>query len=604
MSVAEAPAPRARPFQGRLSPRALWALRSASDAFERVSGGDGYARCPEHGFDHSGATARFTLINCALHAATGEESYLRRAVQIARAITGRLGQLDSPGGAWVFFTGGRGAATVVDAGECLDALATLLAHAGERLEPLDASRVEDAIRLCCDSFLIPGVAAERSLHERLCGAAGLASAYAALGEPAWAEACGAALERSLDEMRPDGSFPCIHSAAGAARQALSDLSVREQGRCLAFARFAARQIGAEERHAAALRRAADFLRLVTRPDGVKPLALEANRWLWDSDWEAGSAPLDAYALAADGRGELRGTAGRAAARSAQALGPDGFSDATPDSHALVCRLAHTADLAWLARAHDAAELDDLPANPAAGAQTAPIVAADTGVVRLEARRACVILRGAKQPASPLAGGRIGGGGLVYVGRRADGWRNVLRHVPEPGVPEATWVTGGYAAPLSGRSMIRGLVERDALPRLRAARVHWRAGRRGYAVRMLWRFLGPPARAARQRWQSNHAVSAEVAAAPDAVTVRSLLARLDGTPFEGLRTERRYQIQGDNLLVHDRLIVETPVTSAGYRLPAAAQALEVTCDACWHLAKGFVHASPLGAGASVSIHYRL
>ena len=89
----------------RLTPRARWAIERASDAFERLLGRDGYARCPEHGVDHTGKTARAIVLNCALASESEDDRFIRRALRVARAITGRLSQDDAAGGAWVFFPG-------------------------------------------------------------------------------------------------------------------------------------------------------------------------------------------------------------------------------------------------------------------------------------------------------------------------------------------------------------------------------------------------------------------------------------------------------------------------------------------------------------------
>ena len=58
----------------------------------------------------------------------------------------------------------------------------------------------------------------------------------------------------------------------------------------------------------------------------------------------------------------------------------------------------------------------------------PIHRADAGVVRLQTRRACAILRVRKERANGPVGARVGGGGLVYVGDAERGWANALEPV--------------------------------------------------------------------------------------------------------------------------------------------------------------------------------
>ena len=599
---------RALPVAGRLSRRARWVLEAASDAFERLLGDDEYARCPEHGVDHTGKTARAVVINCALNAAGAGDEYLTRALRIGRLITGRLGQDAAAGDAWIFYPGRHNPANVsnniIDNGECVDALATLLRCGSERLGESDRIRFEGAIRRCCDTYLVPNVVSKPVINQRLWGAMGLASAYAVFAEPAWALAVERSVARSLDEMRADGSFPYITDPTAAGEHdGLGDLTVHYHSRCLAFAQFALRQIDRLDAHAPALRRGADFLQAVLRPDGVKPLLLDGKRWFWDADHEVGSAPYDAYALAADGREDLRDLAGRVASRSAQAMAPDGMIEATPDAPAFVCRVFHTADLAWLARAHAAAELDDLPANPAIAARGPPREWPDAGVVRIQSVRACAIVRTRKRPASGLVGGRIGGGTLAYVGRQANAWRNELTFVPEPAAPEATW-TVDFDPEDSGRPRLPDPRDRDTRFRLHVARMHARAGRRRYAAAMLWRFLGPPAWAAEREWRSSGAIEADVELTDDAVIVRSFLARLDGSPLEAVRTARSYRIDSDRIRVDDRLICDAPLGEASYRLPAAAEDLEVQGHSRWRCERGTIVIGPIGRGSSVAVRYRL
>ena len=73
-----------------LTPRAAWVLAAASSAFERLRDNHGYTRCPEHGVDHTGKTARSIVINCALHAHTNQDRYLTRAIATARRVAARL----------------------------------------------------------------------------------------------------------------------------------------------------------------------------------------------------------------------------------------------------------------------------------------------------------------------------------------------------------------------------------------------------------------------------------------------------------------------------------------------------------------------------------
>ena len=592
-----------------LTSRAAWVLATASTACEQLRDDHGYTRCPEHGVDHTGKTARGIVIDCALHAHTNQERYLTKAVATARRVVARLAPDPAAGGAWVFFPGlhdpRNNSTNIIDAGECVDALASLLLHAGDALAARDRQSVEEAIRLCCDTYLLTNVIDKPVINQRLWGAMGLAAAAAALDEPSWARAVQDSVASSLDEMRSDGSFAYVRDAALLGEGVgISDLTVYYHSRCVAFARYALRQIGAEASFADRLRDGADFLAFVLRPDGVIPLGLEGKRWFWDADAEVGSAPYDAYVLAADGRNELLPLAGRVAAQSAAALSEGGLIDATRGTPAFVCRFMHTADLAWLARAHAAASLDDVPSNPPAAGRAALSVAADAGVARLEAPRVCALVRTSKRPSDRLVGGRIGGGGLVYVGSARHGWRNQLRYRSEPGVPEGTWEIVPHAARLTLPDWRRVLAGRESRFLVHIARSHWRAGRWRYACLSLWRCFGPPLWRASRRWLSSHAVASDVEVADDTLTVASGVARADGSTLTGVRSRRTYRVGASAIDVCDQIETSAPVADVRYWAPAAAGDLQIHADGPWRQGRDVIEFGARAAGVNVRIEYRI
>lgn len=592
-----------------LTPRAGWVLAAASEAFERLRDAHGYTRCPEHRVDHTGKSARSIVINCALHAYTNQERYLTRALGTARRVVARLAPDPGAGGAWVFFPGlhdpRNNSTNIIDAGECVDALASLLLHAGDVLAAEDRISIEQAIRLCCDSYLVTNVIDKPVVNQRLWGAMGLAAASAVLDESGWARAAQDSVARSLAEMRSDGSFAYVRDAALLGEgEGIADLTVYYHSRCVAFARYALRHIGAEASFEDRMRDGADFLAFVLRPDGVLPLGFEGKRWFWDADAEVGSAPYGAYVLATDGRDALLPLAGRVAAQSAAALGDGGLIDATEGEPAFVCRVMHTADLAWLARAHAAADLDDLPSNPPAAGRGAPAVARDAGVARLEGSRVLALVRTHKRPSDRLVGGRVGGGGLVYVGNAGNGWRNRLRFRSEPAVPEGTWEVTPQAERLAPPVWRLVFDLRESRFLLHVTRSHLRAGRWRYALKFLWRRFGPPMWLASRRLLSSHAVDSRAEVTDDELTVESGVARVDGRGLAGVQTRRTYQVQGAEVIVRDRLVASAPLSSARYWLPAAARKLRIHVDGPWRQGRGVVEFGALTVGVTVRVEYRV
>ena len=599
----------ASPVQSGLTPRAAQVLAAASDTFARMCDRHGYTRCPDHGIDHTGKTSRSIVINCALHSHTGDDQYLERAVNTALRVVSRIAPDPAANGAWVFFPGlhdyRNNSTNIIDAGECVDALATLLLHAADSLASGNRTAIEEAIQRCCDTYLVNNVISKPIVNQRLWGAMGLATASAALGEHAWAKSARTSVQRSLDEMRSDGSFAYVNDSSVLGEgDGIADLTVYYHSRCVGFSRHALRHLDAEPDFEQQLRAGADFLTMILRPDGVKPLGLEGKRWFWNSDAEVGSSAYDAYVLASDGRQSLLPLAGWAAAQSAAAMGKSGLVDATPGSSAFVCGMFHTADLAWLARAHAAAQLNDTPDAPARVRKPSTTHACHAGVVRLDSQHTCAIIRTHKQPANRLVGGRIGGGGLIYVGNAPDAWRNRLKFRSEPAEPEATWCAAGNSLLMAIALVARESATREGRFLLHIVRSHLRAGRWIHALDLIWRQFGPPIWRARQRWSSSHATESDVCIDESSIEISSHIARADGQVNTAAVTHRVYRISETSIAVRDELQTSGFTHDVQYRLPTAAADVTIEYPGRWKRRRNLLQFGVVEPGARVCVVYRI
>ena len=597
------------PVQSGLTPRATHVLAAASDTFAQMCDTHGYTRCPEHGIDHTGKTSRSIVINCALHAHTGNDQYLERAVNTALNIVARVAPDPAANDAWIFFPGlhdyRNNSTNIIDAGECVDALATLLLHSSDSLALGNRTLIEEAIQRCCDTYLVNNVTAKPIVNQRLWGAMGLATASAALGEPAWAKSALVSVQRSLGEMRADGSFAYVNDSSVLDEgDGIGDLTVYYHSRCVGFARHVLRHLNAEPDFEQQLRAGADFLTVILRPDGVKPLGLEGKRWFWNSDAEVGSSAYDAYVLASDGRESLLPLAGWAAAQSAAAMGKSGLVDATPGSSAFVCRMFHTADLAWLARAHASAPLNDTPNSPARIHKTSTTHACQAGVVRLNSQHTCAIIRTHKQPANRLVGGRIGGGGLIYVGKAADAWCNRLKFRSEPSEPEATWCAAGNTLLMAMVLVVKDSATQEGRFLLHIARSHLRAGRWMHALGLIWRQFGPPIWRARQRWSSMHATESDIRVDDDSIEISSHIANADAQVNMAAVTHRVYRISETSIAVRDELQTSRFVHDVQYRLPTAAADVTIEYPGGWKRRRNLLQFGVVEPGAKVCVVYRI
>ena len=80
--------------------------------------------------------------------------------------------------------------------------------------------------------------------------------------------------------------------------------------------------------------------------------------------------------------------------------------------------------------------------------------------------------------------------------------------------------------------------------------------------------------------------------------------MDGSPLEAVSPERSYRIDSDRIRVDDRLICDTPLGEASYRLPAAAEDLDVNGHSGWRCTRGTIVIGPIGRGNSVVVRYQL
>ncbi len=477
-----------RDRQGMVPPRST----GQSEAGIHQMGRGGAPRCERHGIAHTGKLARSIIIDLAVHDAcvagaddrSGEHAW-NRALARADWVIGRLAP-DPHHGGLVFWPGRLDArnnsTSLIDAGECVDALAELIRHPRfEAVPEVLRTRVIDAVTGCASTYLSTSVATRGIVNQMLWGAMGLAHACAAVpGEAAWRDGVRGAVDRALGAQHPDGSWGYETGAGHASHPGTADLTVYYHGRCLAFLhhiRDVLPEFDDDGRVLDALRRGTDFLSGVVAGDGRKPLAIEGKRWFWSGQDEVGSHAFDIHALVRGAR--LTGDDGllTVAWRSWRSLvariDVNGAVRAggVTDPLDIVCPDFHTADLAWVARVWRSLEGDaDHP-------QTREVTStarhwADAGVARVAHGPVSALVRTRKSPANTQWGGAVGGATVVAT---ATG--------PVP------WVDGPFTpGSLTVRRTGRSLRERvgEIVAGTRRFLVANRPGREGRQWAFVWR----------------------------------------------------------------------------------------------------------------------
>jgi hypothetical protein len=607
---ATAPAP---PFTGELLPEVRQALIGVSDYLHGATTTDGRLVCAEHRLDHTGRSSRSIVIDCALHAATGDDRYFQRALSRALTTDARLAP-DPEHGAWIFHPGrldpNNMSTSVIDGGDCVDALATFLLQFADRVDDDLRERLEATIARHCDTYLANAAVTKEVTNQRLWGAMGLASAYRLTGKDARKDAVMRSLEVSFGDQNPDGSFSYHPTATEHGLPAgAGGASVYYQSRHLAFAHHARVMCDEPEAFAAEFERGIDFLLAAITPEGFKPLVLDSKPWFWQGPLEAGSHPYDLYAIAAlapDGSSEdvLANLTGRLF----ETRDEDGaFRGVPAGGRGFNCRHFHTADLAWLARA---AELTPLAPDPAPAHrldEAKPRVYSDAGLIRLQTAEACALIAVAPGPRNLLYGARAGGGELVYLGRRRDGWRNRVERWSAPDREIPGWFTpAGSDLRSNLDSYLRhNRPGRDLRFRLYTARTRLKSGRPFDSLRALFADLRAEAAVALAPVaHSRHWPACGVEVVAGGIQIEAGLAGLGGEPFAGLTLRRRYELAGDRLLVDETLTARDCNAPITYRPPPGARDLLCEPDCDWDTSPARITCHPRGAPATVRIRFEL
>ncbi|HEV2123269.1 MAG TPA: hypothetical protein VGW38_10905, partial [Chloroflexota bacterium] len=520
-----------------------------------------------------GKLARSIPIDLALFDTTGDEAFWQRALQRAAFVVSRLAP-DPEHGGYIYLPGRfdprNCSNSVIDSGECTDALAHLLLHPRAARVPADLREgCKAAIQQNAETYLRTAVVEKEITNQRLWGAMGLATAYQLEPQPEWLDAIRQSLHRSIAEQRSDGSWGYQpHATQHGAHPGAADLTVYYHSRCLAFMLHIVNRVPASDPHCQvtrAVERGISFLTTVITPDGLKPLSLEGKRWFWSGSYEAGSNAYDVFALLQGasrfGQEEWRRLAlpvWRQLLRHQQADGAI-LACLEPGARDFVCRDFHTADLAWPVQVMDAiaslanAPLADLP-SPRNNVASATY-ARDAGVVRLDGSQRSVLVRTAKAPANTQFGGAVGGGSLAAV-VSVDGQR--LVSIDREGESEGAFVATSKPSASRALPRLRHFL-RENPPRREGAqwsfvsRVLLRRGQWKDALSALWfGYALPLTHALRDVASSRWATTCEVGVdqRADHLVFHAQVARPDGSVPEWarhLRVTHEYRLSADGLV---------------------------------------------------------
>lgn len=541
--------------------------------------------CPEHGVEHTGKSAGAIILACELLDLdpNADRDFLREfAIEQGRRVAGNL-EREGISPCFTFRPGRHDpfncSNSVIDGGACSDALATLVEKLGESLDSADRDLFRDASVLHARTYLRYAVVDKGVPAQRAWGLTGLTAALRLEAEEPMRRAAYRAVEELEGIQHADGSYPYHPHEWEPGHIGASDVSAFYQSRVTGFLMYSLQALGEDpkaEAYRKPLERGVDFLTALIGPDGTKAGLLEAKPWYWGANYEVASNPFDVYCLARGARLFDRPRAALAAQAAFEAwvehLGPDGVlaSHKPGPGRGLSyqCPLFWASNACWLARA--ARDLEQIQREDWSEFAGRPRVDwfEQASLARLEDERVIAWVRGAR-PACNVHHGSPQGAGLLRCVRKSDG-AELLPRCRLGGHQQGEW--SGHAGHFSwGRGWRSG---REALRfSVWIAKTHRRAGRSMDALLEPMRTFRRGILAfAHSRASSAFELKPEVSIEGAGVLLKSRLAHRDGQSVEESQLLRSFHVDGEGLVVEERLIKAGDSRGLIYHEPASCSEL--------------------------------
>lgn len=553
--------------------------------------GSGRILCPQHKIEHTGKNAGAIVIACELARLAGRaerDELMRIALEQGRRLVARL-EREGNSTCHTFRPGRHDpfncSNNVIDGGACADALAELVLTFGDRIDPADRQAFVDASVLHAQTYLRYAILDKGIPAQRAWAMTGVAAAWT-LARHEVLELATLEGARILEAVQnPDGSYPYHPLESGAAHVGASDVSSFYQSRVTAFLLFSLDRLArnpADPAFRGPILRGLEFLLALQGPDGTKCGLVEAKPWYFGANHEVGSHPFDVHALASGwrhfGHARLAEGADRAFRAWERHIAPDG----RPRSHlpgpgrtgSYQCPLFLAGHTSWMARSmEDLVRIRSRGSASKGGGRGLELAVqhfAEASLTRLEDDAVVAWVRGRRPGFNVHHGSPLGSGLLRLYSKSAE--RDLLARCPLGARNEGEWSGRcGWPAPLRGWRSGGGELRFS----LWLARNHWRAGRRAEALlqpfetfrRGVLAFAAPTVSSAFFREPSVHVHQ-------DGVTLRGGLAWRDGAPVPGSDLLRVFRVDGQGLLVEERLVDGGGARAIRYRVPAAASSGEI------------------------------
>jgi len=566
-------------------------FKKVSDYFEGETNKAGVLICPKHRVEHTAKNSYAAMIDIQLHQLTGEQKYFDRAKKrIQRTIKNLIRDPDF--GYWIFYPGRLGrwnmANSVNDCGACLDALTTFYSAYSTILDIKEKEAIKDAIYKNSDTYLKNAVVEKEIINQRLWGASGLAKAYSVFREERWREALIVSLKKSLGEMWPDGTFP-YHSHFGDYKifKGIYDTTAFYHSRCVAFIYYILDNIGEPlDNYRESLIRATDLLVAMYQPAGLKSINLESKRWYWNSSYEVASHPFDIYALIKTYELTKKDIYAYYARKSLEQLLRHQVADGGIASHLnepqtnFQCRVFWNSNLAWLARV-----IKEAAALPEVGGIKEFQYFSDSGLFKFKNENYSCLIRGRKQPMSLMLGPAVGGGSLLYFGRKDGDWANVLWPKAWAQDIPANFSFRVKESRIQNLKRVFAANKREIKTKAYHALIELRAPNFKSFMSLCLTLAKMIITSSAPVFASQWSCFPETFLSPDRLIFKIAPAKRDGRELAGAKLEREFLFKENNVLIRERLSLDNQkIKKVRYNKPKTAYDLKISAGLSYNEGK--------------------
>ncbi len=537
-------------------------FKKISDYFWAKTRNNGSLTCSKHRVEHTGKNIYSVIIDLELYKLTKDKRYLRRIKDRVNRTIQNLIQ-DPDFGYWIFYPGRLGrwnmSNSVIDSGACIDGLSSFYLTCFNNLTAKEKEIIKDTIFKNSETYLKKAVVGKEITNQRLWGGTGLSVAYKIFKKETWKKSLLDSVEKSLGEMWEDGTFP-YHSSWREKEifEGIYDTTTYYHSRCIAFIYYILENIGEDiSKYREKLIKSTDLLLAMYQPNGIKNINLESKRWYWNSSYEIASNAFDIYAFVKTYELTKNKIYIYYARKALNQILKHQLLDNGINSHLnqpqnnFQCRIFWNAHLAWLARIMDKLPLIFQNTDEVRESKYFE----NSSIMKYKNENYSCILRGKKKSINLMWGPAVGGGSMLYFGRKKDNWKNVF--------PVDFWQENAkcnftfYVEENYFKNLLNFIIANKKEIRSKAyhSLVELRTPNFKSFFFLLFRLFIMIVKGARGIYTSHWATEPVFSKDNDNAIFETVPAKRNGEILKNVKIRREYIFENDKLIVNEKMFLE-------------------------------------------------